>query len=91
MRIDLDEGLEFETLLTRLRQSNAPRNGQEIPTMYSPLAACLQGVEPEWVYVATFSCSLSMYAQASSSPQICIQLDTSRKPVPDEFGFGMIR
>jgi len=31
-----------------------------------------------------------MYFQPLSSPHICNQLETSRKPVPDEFGFGMI-
>ena len=30
-----------------------------------------------------------MYFQPSASPNICSQLETSRKPVPDEFGFGM--
>ncbi|MNT72042.1 hypothetical protein D3C72_2106030 [compost metagenome] len=30
-----------------------------------------------------------MKAQAFSSPHICIQPETSRKPVPDEAGFGM--
>jgi hypothetical protein len=30
-----------------------------------------------------------MYFQPSSSPNICSQLDTSRKPVPDEFGLGI--
>ena len=30
-----------------------------------------------------------MNAQASFSPNICSQAETSRKPVPDEFGFGI--
>ena len=57
----------------------------------SPAAASLQGLEPEWVYRAMFSCRPSMYAQPPSSPNSCSQLETSRKPVPEEFGLGMIR
>ena len=64
-----------------------------MPTTYSPAAAMLQGLEPEWVYWAMFSCSASMYFQPpplpSSSPQSVSQAVTSKKPVPEDAGFGI--
>src|SRR3954470_11380967 len=70
-----------------------PRYSNEIPIRYSPDAAMLQGLEPEWVYCAMLSCSASMYFQPpplpASSPHIVSQAVTSKKPVPEEAGFGI--
>src|SRR6185503_21028738 len=70
-----------------------PRYSNEMPATYSPAAAMLQGLEPECVYCAMFSCSASMYFQPPplplSSPQSVSQALTSKNPVPDEAGFGI--
>ena len=60
-----------------------------MPIGNSPAPACLHGCEPECVYMPMFSCSPSMNFHASASPHIWIQPLTSRKPVPDDAGFGM--
>ena len=70
-----------------------PRYSNEMPTVYSPAAAMLQGLEPECVYCAMFSCRPSMYFQPPplplSSPHSVSQALTSKKPVPDEAGLGI--
>ena len=59
-----------------------PRYSNEMPTTNSPAAAMLQGLEPEWVYCAMFSCSASMYFQPPplplSSPNRVSQAVTSK-------------
>src|SRR5471032_951633 len=69
----------------KIRSTGAPdfltwcaRNSKEMPIGNSPAPACLQGLEPEWTYWATFWCSASMYFQPSVSPMFCSQDDTSR-------------
>ena len=58
------------------------RYSKLMPTTYSPVAAMLQGLEPEWVYCAMFSCSASMYFQPPplplSSPHSVSQAVTSK-------------
>ena len=58
------------------------RYSNEMPTTYSPVAAMLHGLEPEWVYWAMFSCSASMYFQPPPlpfwSPQSVSQAVTSK-------------
>src|SRR5215471_20559078 len=65
------------------------RYSKETPIGNSPDPAERHGAEPECVYCAMFSCSASMYFQPSASPHICSQPATSRKPVPEEAGFGI--
>src|SRR5215470_5018490 len=65
------------------------RYSNEIPIGNSPEPAERHGAEPECVYWAMFSCSASMNFQASASPHICSQPATSRKPVPEDAGFGI--
>ena len=48
------------------------------PTAYSPVAASLQGVELEFVYMAVFSCSWSMNFHAAGSPPFWIQASMLR-------------
>ncbi|CFN79536.1 Uncharacterised protein [Bordetella pertussis] len=49
----------------------------------------LQGLEPECVYEPMFLCKASMNAQPFSSPNICSQALTSKKPVPEDAGLGI--
>jgi len=69
------------------------RYSKLMPMTNSPDPAMLQGRDPECVYWAMFSCSASMYFQPPpsppSSPNICSQASTLKKPVPDEAGLGM--
>src|SRR5437764_15262005 len=65
------------------------RYSNDTPIGNSPAPACLQGCEPECVYMPMFSCNASMNFQASASPHICNQPATSRKPVPEDAGFGI--
>src|SRR5262245_11583470 len=65
------------------------RYSNEIPTTNSPCAAWLHGFEPECVYCAMLSCSLSMYSQPPFSPQSVSHAVTSKKPVPDDAGLGI--
>src|SRR5882672_8315924 len=69
-----------------------PRYSNEMPITNSPVAAMLQGFEPECVYCAMFSCSASMYFQPpplpSLSPKSVSQAVTSKYPVPEDAGFG---
>src|ERR671915_27927 len=65
------------------------RYSKEMPITNSPVEAWLQGFEPECVYMAMFSCSLSMYAQPPFSPQSVSHAATSKYPVPEEAGLGI--
>src|SRR6185436_12800715 len=66
------------------------RYSNEMPTTNSPAPDWRQGLEPECVYCAMFSCSASMYFQPSFSPKSCSQAVTSKNPVPLDAGFGMV-
>ena len=65
------------------------RYSNEMPIGNLARAAMRHGCEPECVYCAMFSCSASMNFQPSASPHICSQPATSRKPVPEDAGFGI--
>src|SRR4029079_19298620 len=65
------------------------RYSNEMPMTNSPCAAWLHGFESECVYCATFSCSRSMYSQPPFSPHSVSHAVTSKKPVPEEAGFGI--
>src|SRR6202008_1698269 len=65
------------------------RYSNEMPIGNSPDPAARHGADPECTYCAAFSCSASMNFQPSASPHICSQPATSRKPVPDDAGFGI--
>src|SRR6218665_2104880 len=59
-----------------------PRYSSEIPMGNTPLPADLQGLEPECMYCAMFSCKASIYFQPPCSPNNCSQALTSKYPVP---------
>src|SRR5438045_1349023 len=65
------------------------RYSNDTPIGTSTAPAWRHGCEPECVYIPIFSCSASMNFQASASPHICSQPATSRKPVPEDAGFGI--
>src|SRR6202158_1960677 len=65
------------------------RYSNDMPIGNSPEPAERHGDEPECVYCAMFSCSASMNFQPSASPHSCSQAVTSKKPVPDDAGFGI--
>src|SRR5258705_9444279 len=64
------------------------RKSNEMPTTNSPAPDWRQGLEPECVYRAMFSCSASMYFQPPASPMVCSHAETSKNPVPLEAGVG---
>ena len=86
---DLSDGNTSSTGDPRWR-SAMTRASSETPTGYSPAAAMVAGLEPEWVYWAMLAWSRSRYAHPASSPRAWSTPMMMKYPVPLDDGLGIV-